>query len=79
MLIGLIMNLAFGCLAGWIAGNLMGSDGTVLRNVILGLAGGIVGSIVLGLVGIQGRGIIGGTIVSVVGACILIWLSRKFS
>ena len=79
MLIGLIINLVLGGLAGWIAGKLMRSDGTVLRNVILGLAGGIVGSIVLGLVGIQGRGIIGGTIVSVVGACILIWLSRKFS
>ncbi len=28
--------------------------------------------------GIQGDGLIGGTIVSVVGACILIWISRKF-
>ena len=79
MIIGLIINLVLGGLAGWIAGNLMHSDGSVLRNVILGLAGGVVGSIVLGMIGIQGRGMIGGTLVSIVGACILIWISRKFS
>ena len=33
----------------------------------------------LGLVGIKGEGLIGGTLVSVVGACILIWLGRKLS
>ena len=38
---------------------------------------GVVGDIVLGLIGIHGSGFIGGIIVSVVGACILIWLSGK--
>ena len=57
----------------------MQTEGSVLRNVLLGLVGGVVGSIVLGVIGIQGRGLIGGTFVSVVGACILIWISRKFS
>ena len=56
----------------------MGSDGSMLRNVILGLVGGAVGSFVLGLIGIHGHGLIGGTIVSVVGASILIWLGKKF-
>ena len=50
----------------------------VVLFFILGLIGGVVGSVVLGFIGIEGRGLIGGTIVSVVGACILIWISRKF-
>lgn len=78
MIIGIIWTLFLGGLAGWIAGKIMGSEGSMLRNVILGLIGGAVGSFVLGLVGIQGRGLIGGTVVSVVGACILIWLGKKF-
>ena len=64
--------------AGWLAGRLMNSDGSWIRNLLLGLAGGVVGSIVLGLIGIKGNGLIGGTLVSVVGACLLIWISRKF-
>ena len=78
MIIGIIWTLFLGGLAGWIVGKIMGSEGSMLRNMILGLIGGAVGSFVLGLVGIQGRGLIGGTVVSVVGACILIWLGKKF-
>lgn len=77
MIFGWILNLILGGLAGWLAGKVMGTEGSVVRNIILGLAGGVVGSIVLGLIGIKGSGMIGGTIVSVVGACILIWLVRK--
>ena len=77
MIISWIINLFFGGLAGWIAGKLMNSDGSMLRNIILGLVGGVVGSIVLGIFGIHGSGRIGGTIVSIVGACILIWISNR--
>ena len=45
----------------------------------LGLFGGVVGDLVLGLVGISGSGMIGGMFVSVIGACILIWLGRKLN
>ena len=74
---GFILTLALGGVAGWAAGKLMGTEGSMLRNIILGLLGGVVGSIVLGLIGISGSGIIGGTLVSIVGACILIWLGKK--
>lgn len=76
-MLGFLWTLFLGGIAGWIAGRLMGAEGTVVRNVILGLVGGVVGSIVLGVVGIHGSGLIGGTIVSVVGACILISISKK--
>ena len=77
MIFAWIINLFFGGLAGWIAGKLMNSDGSMLRNIILGLVGGVVRSIVLGIFGIHGTGRIGGTIVSIVGACILIWISNR--
>ena len=74
---GLIWTLILGGVAGWIAGNIMNSEGGTLRNVLLGLGGGIVGSVVLGIFGFHGHGLIGGTAVSVIGACILIWIGRK--
>ena len=77
MILGFLWTLFLGGIAGWLAGKVMGTEGSMLRNVILGLVGGVVGSVVLGIIGIQGRGLIGGTIVSVVGACILIWISKK--
>lgn len=78
-MIAFLVNLIVGGVAGWLAGKLMNSEGSVLRNVILGLFGGVVGDLVLGLVGISGSGMIGGMFVSVIGACILIWLGRKLN
>ena len=78
-MIAFLVNLIVGGVAGWLAGKLMNSEGSVLRNVILGLFGGVVGDLVLGLVGISGSWMIGGMFVSVIGACILIWLGRKLS
>ena len=74
---GIIVTLICGALAGWLAGNIMKSNNGILMNTLLGVAGGVVGSILLGIIGISGRGIIGGTIVAVVGACFLVWLARK--
>ena len=76
-MIWLIVNLVLGGFAGWFAGKLMNTEGSMVRNVILGLVGGIFGSIVLRFIGIHGSGPIGGTIVSIIGACLLIWISRK--
>ncbi len=77
MIFGILWTLFLGGIAGWIAGRFMGTESGMVKNIILGLIGGVVGSIVLGLIGIQGHGLIGGTAVSVVGACILIWLGKK--
>ena len=77
MILGILWTLFLGGIAGWIAGKFMGSEGGMVKNIILGLIGGVVGSFVLGLIGIEGHGLIGGTLVSVVGACILIWVGRK--
>ena len=77
LIMGIVVTLICGALAGWIAGKLMNSDNGTVLNTILGLAGGVVGNVVLGIIGISGRGLIGGTIVAVFGACLLIWIAGK--
>ncbi|MGN0507383.1 MAG: GlsB/YeaQ/YmgE family stress response membrane protein [Lachnospiraceae bacterium] len=77
-MLGVILNLVLGGVAGWLAGKIMKSEGGLIRNVILGVLGGVVGSLLLGIIGISGSGIIGGLIVSVLGACLLIWVVDKF-
>ena len=50
--------------------------------MLLGIAGGIVGSLVLGVLGVGGIGnipLIGGILVGVIGAVILVWLVRQFA
>ena len=48
-----------------------------MKNIILGVVGGVIGSVLLRIIGIHASGFIGGTIVSIIGACILVWLARK--
>lgn len=76
---GLIIGLFTGGIAGWLARKIMNNEGSVLRNILLGIVGGIVGNVVLGLIGIHGSGLIGSIIVAVVGSCIVIWLVNNLS
>lgn len=57
----------------------MNNEGSMLRNILLGIVGGVVGNVVLGLIGIHGRGFIGSIIVAVIGSCIIIWLVNNLS
>ncbi len=74
----LLVSLALGALAGWIAGKIMKSSHGLLMNIILGLVGGLIGGWLGGLIGIGG-GWVSGLILAVAGACILIWLGRLIS
>lgn len=62
---GLIRSIIIGALAGFIAGKIMKREGTMLRNILLGFAGSFVG----------GFGFIGAVIISVVGACIVLFVA----
>lgn len=74
--VNILISIAIGAVAGFLASRIMGSKGGLLRNIIMGIIGGIVGSFLLGLIGINGSGTIGTIIVSVVGACIVIFVGR---
>jgi uncharacterized membrane protein YeaQ/YmgE (transglycosylase-associated protein family) len=76
-----IVKILLWALAGFLAGKLMkdGKPEGWIGNVILGLIGGLVGSLLFSLIGLGSNGFIGDVLVSTVGACIVIWLVRKFA
>ena len=78
MLWNLIITILIGALSGWIAGKIMNVRGGFWFSAILGIVGSFIGYFLAGLIGITAHKVsIGGVLLSVAGACILIWLVRK--
>ena len=77
MITNLIWWLVVGLIAGWGAGKIMkgGGYGTVM-DIILGIIGAVVGGWVMSVVGIHAGGFIGTILVAILGAVILIWITR---
>ena len=75
---GLIVSFALAGLAGYLAANIMSLTGEWYVYVLLGLVGGVVGTVVFGLIGFSSNSIISNAIVSVVGACLVVYLYRRF-
>ena len=71
-----IVKVALWALVGFIGSRLMDTKGSLVWNILLGLAGGAVGSLVAGWLGIQSTNTLGTLIVSVGGACLVIALAR---
>ena len=79
MLYQLIVSLAIGGLCGFAANKLMkGNSGSILRNVILGVAGGLVGGFLGNLLGIGG-GWVSSIILAIAGSCLIVWIVRKIA
>jgi uncharacterized membrane protein YeaQ/YmgE (transglycosylase-associated protein family) len=77
MILGPIMWVIIGLIAGWAAGKIMkGSGYGVVMDIILGIVGAVVGGWLMGLLGIYSGSLIGSTIIAIIGAMFLIWLSR---
>ena len=76
-----ILRIVLWTLAGYLGSRIM-KDGTPngwLGNVLLGWVGGLIGNFAFRLVGLGANGLIGEIIVSVVGACLAIWIVRKIT
>ena len=72
--IGILVFLAIGAFAGWLAGQLFrGAGFGLLWNIIIGIVGGVIGGWLLG--GFFGEGWIGGIITAVLGAIVLLWIA----
>ena len=70
--------LIFGALVGWLAGTIMESKKSLLRNIVLGISGSFVGGFVASLMGIgtiSGFNIVN-IVISVAGACLLIFIAK---
>lgn len=50
----IIVWIVIGGLAGWVAGIVMKSEGSILRNVIIGIIGAFVGGFLMSIIGGQG-------------------------
>lgn len=73
----LVIFLAIGAIAGWIAGSVMKGKGYgILGNMVIGIIGAVVGGILFGLLGISAGGLIGSLITATVGAIVLIFVVR---
>lgn len=80
MLWNILITVLVGFAAGWIAGKVMNTSGGFWFNVILGLIGSVVGRLIAAILGITAAKVsIGGILISVAGACLVIWLVRKFA
>ena len=76
---GLVIFLAIGAVAGWLAGTLMKGGGFGLPgNIVIGIIGAVVGGFVFGLLGVTAGGLLGAIITSTAGAVILLFVVRLF-
>ena len=79
-LTALVIFLAIGAVAGWLAGVIMKGGGFgLLADIVIGIVGAVIGGFVFGLLGIEAGGLIGQIIVATVGAILLLWIVRMGS
>ena len=72
-LTSLIIFLALGAVAGWLAGLIMKGGGFgLIVNIIVGIIGAIVGGWVFSFFGFESASLVGAMITAVVGAVILL-------
>ena len=70
--------LVIGALIGWVASKIMRGRGGLFRNIIVGIAGAVLGGWLADWTGIGSGNVwsFGGFLIAIVGACLLIFLSR---
>jgi len=80
MIITILLWLVFGAVIGWLAGLIMKSKKSLLWNIIFGIVGSIVGGFIASLIGFGSLTgpfsfSIVGILISIGGACLVIWLA----
>ncbi len=71
----IIVFLAVGAVAGWLAGKLMRGGGFgVVGNIVVGVIGAIIGGFVFDLLGIAAYGILGSIVTATAGAALLLFV-----
>ena len=80
MLWTITTTVLLGALVGWLAGKIMKVKGGFWFNCVLGIAGSAAGRFLASLIGISAKSFsLGGVIISVAGACLVVWLVRKIA
>lgn len=79
-MLGFILFLVIGALAGFLAGKIMkGRSYGLLINMLLGIVGAYLGGFLFRLIGIAAYGLIGELVTATVGAVVVIWLAGVIS
>jgi uncharacterized membrane protein YeaQ/YmgE (transglycosylase-associated protein family) len=79
MIINLLIRIALGAAVGWAAGKLMKVNLSLLSCILLGIAGSIVGTVLASLLGFDESSNILSYIINVAGACLVVFLYRRFA
>ncbi|MDX2457619.1 MAG: GlsB/YeaQ/YmgE family stress response membrane protein [Gammaproteobacteria bacterium] len=73
----LLIIVAIGAVAGWLAGVIMSGSGYgLLGDIVVGIIGAFIGGFLFGLLGFAAVGLIGQIISATVGAVVLIFILR---
>ena len=73
----LVIFLAIGAVAGWLAGILMKGRGFgLLANMAIGVIGAVVGGYIFNALGVSAGGLIGSIITATAGALLLLFVVR---
>ena len=75
----LLTGILVGALAGYLASRFMGTQTSFLRNVVLGVLGSFVGEFLFGMFHIYATGSFSSFVISVVGACVCIWICLLYT
>ena len=71
-----LISIIIGGLVGWLAGKIMNSQNGLLKNILLGWVGSVVGNFVANLLQISSDSLAGNIVLSLGGACLVIFLFR---
>lgn len=73
----LVIFLAIGAIAGWLAGVVMKGGGFgLVGDIVVGIVGAVVGGWLFGVFGITAGGLVGAIVTAFVGACVLLFVIR---
>lgn len=73
-MVSFISSLVLGLLAGYLACRIMGQGSDLVLNLIVGVVGSIIGNFLCRIIGIYAYGWIAQLLISIVGACVLLWV-----
>ncbi len=75
----LLIFLAIGAVAGWLAGTLMRGGGFgLLGNIVVGIIGAVVGGFISEFLGISAGGLLGSIATATAGAALLLFIVGLF-
>jgi uncharacterized membrane protein YeaQ/YmgE (transglycosylase-associated protein family) len=78
MILGLVIFLVIGLVAGAIASFYMGRQQDLWTNLLFGVVGAVIGGFLAQLLGLTAHNIVGEIVVATLGAVLVLWVWQRF-